>query len=668
MKWFIFLCLFPLTSYAQEPVRPELDPNTLIENLLPNQSENITEDVLDNLYQLFQQPLDLNAATFEELSALYILAEQQLTSFFQYRQQAGPLVSLYELQAIPDFDLQTIQRLLPFVRIQNQQVDGSAAQYVLLRYDRSLELRRGFTPDTKGNIRHLGQPYRLFTRYKGYANHQVSFGFTAKHDAGEPWTWQPATHSYGVDYISFHGFVQNYGKIKRISIGDYQLQLGQGLLTAGGFYLGKGSEPVLSIRRSQLGIRPYTSATEYGFFRGVATTVQLARQWELTGFYSRIRRDANRIDSFTVSSLQTSGLHRTAAEINDKASLLSQDWGGHLRWQGRQASLGLTYLQTRYDKRLQRADRAYNQYEFMGQTNAIWEFNYTYLWRNMNFFGEVGRSSSGGVGLVSGVLTSFSKRWDGSLIFRRYDRNFHSFYANAFSENSRNINETGLYLGGKYTPNRRWQVGAYLDYFRFPWLKYLVDQPSQGFGTLIRGTYRPRKTAQWTIQAFYEQKEKNLPARLSKTPLVTTIARSGLWMGFDQDLNRKWSLNSRILYACFSYRGFAPSQGFALVQDAKFHSGKLSLTGRLAYFHTNDYDSRIYVYESDVLAAFSIPAYADVGWRSYLLVHYGFSKHWDGWLRLSRTQLLNQPTVGSGLDEIPHSYRTDVKVQLRYRW
>ncbi|OZI06162.1 hypothetical protein BWI93_21940 [Siphonobacter sp. BAB-5385] len=250
MKWFIFLCLFPLFSYAQEPVRPELDPSTLIENLLPNQSENITEDVLDNLYQLFQQPLDLNSATFEELSALYILSEKQLTSFFQYRQQAGPLVSLYELQAIPDFDLRTIQRLLPFVRIQNQQVDGSAAQYVLLRYDRSLELRRGFIPDAKGNIRYLGQPYRLFTRYKGYANRQFSFGFTAKHDAGEPWSWQPAMRSYGVDYISFHGFVQNYGKIKRIAVGDYQLQLGQGLLTAGGFYLGKGSEPVLSIRRS----------------------------------------------------------------------------------------------------------------------------------------------------------------------------------------------------------------------------------------------------------------------------------------------------------------------------------------------------------------------------------------------------------------------------------
>ncbi|OZI06163.1 hypothetical protein BWI93_21945 [Siphonobacter sp. BAB-5385] len=207
--------------------------------------------------------------------------------------------------------------------------------------------------------------------------------------------------------------------------------------------------------------------------------MQLARQWELTGFYSRIRRDANQVDSITVSSLQTSGLHRTAAEISDKASLLSQDWGGHLRWQGRQASLGFTYLQTRYDKRLQRADRAYNQYEFAGHTNTVWGFNYTYLWRNMNFFGEAGRSSSGGVGVVSGVLASFSKRWDGSLIFRRYDRNFHSFYGNAFSENSRNINETGLYLGGKYTPNRRWQVGAYLDYFRFPWLKYLVDQPSQ---------------------------------------------------------------------------------------------------------------------------------------------------------------------------------------------
>ena len=50
-------------------------------------------------------PIDLNKVSREQLSSVYILSEKQLNSFFSYRQKAGNLLSIYELQAIPDFDL-----------------------------------------------------------------------------------------------------------------------------------------------------------------------------------------------------------------------------------------------------------------------------------------------------------------------------------------------------------------------------------------------------------------------------------------------------------------------------------------------------------------------------------------------------------------------------------
>ncbi len=211
-------------------------------------------------------------------------------------------------------------------------------------------------------------------------------------------------------------------------------------------------------------------------------------------------------------------------------------------------------------------------------------------------------------------------------------------------------------------------MGGYLDYFRFPYLKYLVDQPSQGYGYLFRSTYRPDKTKTWTVQVFHEQKEKNIPSRLSRTSFVTKTERSGAWAGYSRSISAIYFLNSRAYYARFGYRNHAPSQGFALIQDVRMKLWKVTLTGRLAYFHTNDYDSRIYVYEDDVLSAFSNPAYADEGLRIYALVRYSFFRHLDGWCRLSRTQLFNQPTVGSGLDEIPYPYRTDIKLQIRYQW
>ena len=159
---------------------------------------------------------------------------------------------------------------------------------------------------------------------------------------------------------------------------------------------------------------------------------------------------------------------------------------------------------------MSKAEKDYNQYEFEGTNNLLTGLHYSYNYQNLIFFGEVARSSSGGLGMVSGVLGSMGKRTDFSVLFRKYDRDFHSFYANGFSENSRNINETGLYAGVKHAFTRKWSASAYVDYFQFPWYRYLVDKkPTSGFDYLGRITYQPSKTLQIFFQFRQENKEEN---------------------------------------------------------------------------------------------------------------------------------------------------------------
>ena len=112
------------------------------------------------------------------------------------------------------------------------------------------------------------------------------------------------------------------------------------------------------------------------------------------------------------------------------------------------------------------------------------------------------------------------------------------------------------------------------------------------------------------------------------------------------------------------YRGFAASQGWALAQDARWQYARGQVGGRLAYFNTDDYDSRLYVYERDVPYAFSIPAYFDKGFRAYLVGEYELNRHVSLWFRFSRTRILNQKTIGSGYDEISVPHRTDAKLEL----
>lgn len=644
-----------MACFGQEPLRPERDFQQLVEELLPNQSDNLSEEVLDNLYQLFQRPLDVNRATAEELSGLYVLTPPQVQALLAHRQQAGPLASLYELQAVPGFDVPTIRRLLPFVSIQAPDLQQYGRQLLLIRYDRTLETRRGYRPNRNGLVPYQGSPYRLFARYQYTSGRGLSAGFTAEKDAGEP---------LRADFVSGHIRLQNKGRLKDLLIGDYQQQWGQGVVMAGGFYLGKGSETVLTTRRGHLGSRPYTSATENGFLRGLAATVALTRALDLSLLGSRTYRDANLTSDSTVSSLQTSGLHRTAAERADRHSLLQTDVGGLLRYRLPAGYIGVGGLWNRFDKTLKRAGQPYNRYEFSGRNNLLLTLLYSYGWRNMNFFGEVARSASGGLGGLSGVVASFSRAWNASLLLRHYARDFHGFYGNSFGENARNINETGLYAGASYQPSRQWLWAGYVDFFRFPERKYLVDVPSAGWGGLLRVQFQPRKTLRLVAQVFSEQKARNIPERLSKTNFVSPVHRSGFLLSYDHDLSLKLSLQTRLLGSHFIYRGFAPSQGWALVQDARWRFRGGQLGGRLAYFNTDDYDSRLYVYEADVPYTFSIPAYFDEGVRAYLMGEYELTRQLSLWFRFSRTRLFNQKTIGSGYDETAVPYRTDVKLEL----
>ena len=281
-------------------------------------------------------------------------------------------------------------------------------------------------------------------------------------------------------------------------VGDYQMQIGQGLVLSAGFVLGKSAETVQTVRRPTLGARPYTSLTEYGYFRGATATYAFHKNVDITLLASRNHRDANtapdNAEGLVATSLQTSGLHRTQSELDDRGSLLETNLGVHLLYHTpNQAQLGLTVLQTTFDTFFRKRDLAYNQYEFTGKQNLVVGLHGGYIWQNWNFFGEVAHSSgsttnSGGVGAVGGALASLTKKLDMALALRHYDRNFHSFYSNAFSEGSRNSNESGAYLGLKYTVYRKLTLGGFVDVYKFPWLKYLIDKPSSGFRLSALGT------------------------------------------------------------------------------------------------------------------------------------------------------------------------------------
>ena len=102
-------------------------------------------------------------------------------------------------------------------------------------------------------------------------------------------------------------------------------------------------------------------------------------------------------------------------------------------------------------------------------------------------------------------------------------------------------------------------------------------------------------------------------------------------------------------------------------QDLNFDFGKVSISNRFSLFDTDDYNNRQYLYEKNVLYAFSIPALNGRGIRVYSLIQFSLNRKFDFWLRVARTIQRDQKTIGSGNEEIKGNSRTDLVVQIRYK-
>ena len=108
----LFTIHFSLLSSEQE-IPPATEEK--LENLTDAQQEEIKDDSYLQQFEHFKKhPLNLNAADANELKELIFLNDLQIDNLISYRNLLGKLISIYELQSIPAWDIATIKRILAF--------------------------------------------------------------------------------------------------------------------------------------------------------------------------------------------------------------------------------------------------------------------------------------------------------------------------------------------------------------------------------------------------------------------------------------------------------------------------------------------------------------------------------------------------------------------------
>ncbi|MFP4042575.1 MAG: ComEA family DNA-binding protein, partial [Bacteroidales bacterium] len=156
------------------------------------------EQMTENLYKLASNPLDINTASEEELSKLYILNSFQVKSLQDYIQTHGKLLTVYELQFVVGFNLTLVKQLMPFITVNHDYDDKrSRKSYSFLKkleYGKHRFLFRGHRtfqqpagyriekgmdaslPKYKGDI------YKLYSKYAFSFDDELSFGLTMEKD------------------------------------------------------------------------------------------------------------------------------------------------------------------------------------------------------------------------------------------------------------------------------------------------------------------------------------------------------------------------------------------------------------------------------------------------------------------------------------------------------
>jgi hypothetical protein len=283
-------------------------------------------------------------------------------------------------------------------------------------------------------------------------------------DAGEQFL--KGAQRRGFDFYSYHFFIRKLGSIKSLAIGDFTVNMGQGLIHWQSMAFKKSSAAV-SVKKQSEVIRPYNSAGEYNFHRGVAISLA-KKKWETTMFASVrklsaiMKTEPFQGDRKYTSSVLTSGYHRNLSEINSRNNLQAIAFGGNIQYTNpRGWHQGINFVNYHFSTPFRPSGKPSDYFAIAGNNWNNFSFDYSYTYRNIHLFGEIAADKNLNPAILNGIVASVDGSVDLSLLHRRIDKGYQSIHGNAFTENSSPTNESGIYFGVSIRPWHHWKIDAY---------------------------------------------------------------------------------------------------------------------------------------------------------------------------------------------------------------
>lgn len=642
-------------------------------------SSELIENIFQELLMLENEPLNLNSVTREQLERMPLLNYEQAVGIYGFLDKNRPVYTVYELRNVPQLDFNTVQLILPFFYVGEVEKEKTTLAEMLkwgknevqMRFDKTLNQRAGYAHYSDSilerypNRKYRGEDFYHSLKYSFAYRDKIQFGLVGEKDAGEPF-WQKG-YTKGYDHYGFHLLVRDIGNLKTLALGDYRLSFGQGLVLNNDFTIIK-SWASNNIIKSTTEPRRHHSTAEYGFFRGVAAVYQINKV-NLTAFYSNKQFDANLSLIGEMTSFKTDGLHRTPLEMEKKNNTREQVAGGNINYRNGALQVGGSVVYHKYSRWLNPKLNEYNIYYLRDNSNVNASIDYSYRLRLLTIAGETAIAGNGAVATTNMIQYSPSYTFALSALYRHLPVTYNALHAGAFMENSRVQNEQGLFIGTTFNPVRKVSATAYVDLFKFPWLKSQVDAPSDGMEVYLLSSYNMNKSNSFEIRYRYKQKEQNAyyPDKDTKTVLPYNTQKARL--RWNANAGRGWSFRTTADFAIYSQRHFKTESGYMISQNMS-HRGNSKVQGDFfaGYFNSDSYAARLYSYERNIMSTFYMPSFYGEGLRFALSGRYNITSNLSFSVKAAHTQYFNRESIGSGTELIEGKSRTDIYTFLRWKF
>ena len=682
LKVILITCLsvvLPVNNLSAQHVLEEI-----AEQLITNDEDNAYqwENLFEELSDLKENPLNINSATKEQLERFPFLNSQLIENILYYLYKYGAMVSINELMVIEDMDLATFRLLKPFITCQPleekthtptlKSILKYGKQELSARMDIPLYTRAGYQPFTSDyikenpNKRYLGPSFYHNLRYKFRYTDKVYIGFTAEKDPGEPFF--AGNNKKGYDYYSPYFYIRDFGKIRALALGNYRLNYGYGLVMNTDFNMGK-TTALNTLLNRESGIKKHSSTDEYNYFQGIAGSIQLSEHFTADAFYSYRQMDGI-VDNRFITSLKEDGYHRIPRDYEKKNSLTNQLIGSNIQYNGKNFELGLTAVYNFFNKVLNPTYRPYNKYYPRGSDFFNLGANYKFFLKKLTWMGEVAMDKDRRMAALNTLRYRPKANFQLIAMHRFYDVAYQSMYARSVGEGSMVQNESGFYLGMEADELWYFKLTAYIDFFYFPWKKYqMTKNGTRGIDGVIQLDYSPTHELDMFIRYRYKNKFKDYnPAEGDKitVPYIQQKGRYQLTYSPNDELVLKTTAD--VVHNAYQHKD--PSKGFLIKQSIgyKFPKLPLQLDASVAWFKTDDYASRITVYEKSLLYSFSMPSFYGEGERFSFNTRYELNKHIVLQGKYACTHYRDREVISSGLEQIEGNLKSDLYFQVQFKF